>query len=346
MVEQYDIVFSSSDIEELQLLQLYDQLKTAAGITASGYQAEVSYLCRLSVDQLSGSFLQTFGAFLSYDGEGQWAEAVLDVVFVDDAAYQKLLERLELPNHVDTGQADDMILAAYVEGYLYWQEAPMDIVICDRDSGNLKTVHVTYVKDYPDLLPAEAGSTFRGYSLLLIAPYTTKAQFDELSPVEKPLLGMTFESDNPGQSTAQMQDMLDANGITADYSLYNLYAILEQNRNLSFIVQLFAAVFIVMITLIAVANVFNTISTNMKLRRRELAMLRSIGMGERDFNKMLCFECMLYGVRTMLWGLPLSAALSWLIYRSMVAGGGFQLQFLPFPGAVLALAHWVYFVWC
>ena len=66
-------------------------------------------------------------------------------------------------------------------------------------------------------------------------------------------------------------------------------------------------------------------------------MLRSIGMGERDFNRMLCFECMLYGVRTMLWGLPLSAALSWLIYRSMVAGGGFQLQFL-FPWSSLGFS--------
>ena len=337
VVEQYDIVFSSSDMEETELLQLYDQLKSTAGITVSGYQAEVAYPCCISAEQLSSSFLNTFGDFLDYDGKGQPAKATLDAVFVDDNAYQKLLERLNLPANVYNGQADSMILAAYVEGYLYWQDIPIDITLCDNSGNGVKTVRATFVKDYPDLLPAEAGSTFRGYSLLLIAPYTMKAQFDGLDTVEKTVLGMTFESDNPGQSTAQMQTILDANGITAEYSLYNLYAILEQNRNLNFIVHLFAAVFVLMITLIAVANVFNTISTNVKLRRRELAMLRSVGMAERDFNRMLCFECILYGARTMLWGLPLSVVSSWLIYRGMVAGGGFQLQFL-FPWSSLVLS--------
>lgn len=59
-------------------------------------------------------------------------------------------------------------------------------------------------------------------------------------------------------------------------------------------------------------------------------MLRSVGMSDRDFNRMMRFECLLYGVRTMLWGLPLSVFMSWLIYRAMVLGGGFELIFI-FP---------------
>jgi putative ABC transport system permease protein len=51
-------------------------------------------------------------------------------------------------------------------------------------------------------------------------------------------------------------------------------------------------------------------------------MLRSVGMSNRDFNKMMRFECVLYGARTMLWGLPLSGIISYLIYRGMVIGGG------------------------
>ena len=81
-----------------------------------------------------------------------------------------------------------------------------------------------------------------------------------------------------------------------------------------FIVNLFTIVFVAMISLIAVTNVFNTISTNIKLRRRELAMLRSVGMADRDFDRMMRFECALYGLRTLLFGLPLSLLVSWLIY--------------------------------
>jgi putative ABC transport system permease protein len=85
-----------------------------------------------------------------------------------------------------------------------------------------------------------------------------------------------------------------------------------------------------MISLIAVANVFNTISTNIKLRRRELAMLRSVGMSDRDFNKMMRFECALYGMRALLVGLPLAIIFSWLIYKGMVIGGAENIDFV-FP---------------
>lgn len=337
VVEQYDIVFSSRSMEENDLLQLYDAMKNAAHVTQSGYQAQADYPCVIRADQLSDQFLETFGPFLHVDPGAAAADAVLDVVFVDDGAYQRQLQRLGLPAAGHTGQDGEMLLAGYVEGYLYRQEEPMELTLCGADGSAAKTLRVTFVDDYPDLLPAEAGDQFRGYSLLLIAPYWAKASFDALGTAGTVTLGMTFESDNPGQSTAQLRAILDAAGVTADYTLYNVYAILEQNRNLKFIIDLFAAVFIGMITLIAVANVFNTISTNIQLRRRELAMLRSVGMAERGFNRMLCFECVLYGARTMLWSLPVSAALALLLYKGMVWGGGDMLRF-QFPWAGMGLS--------
>lgn len=331
VVEQYDIVFSSPDMEEAQLLQLYDQLKEVSGVTASAYQADVTYPCKINAGELSDHFLDTFGEFIKYDEKSQTADALLDAVFVDDDTYQSLLKSLNLSAEEYTGLAHNMIMAAYGEGYLYMQDEPMEFSLCNGNGDAVKNIRAAYVKDYPDLLPREADDgAFRGYSLMLIAPYEAKAQFDALGTAAAVKLGMTFESDNPGRSTSQMQTIIDANGITADYTLYNVYEILEQNRNLSFIINAFAAVFIVMITLISIANVFNTISTNIKLRKRELAMLRSVGMSDRDFNRMMCFECILYGVRTMLWGLPLSVFVSCLIYRVMVLGGGFELTFI-FP---------------
>ncbi len=73
-----------------------------------------------------------------------------------------------------------------------------------------------------------------------------------------------------------------------------------------------------LISLIAVANVFNTISTNIRLRRRELAMIRSVGMSDGDFTKMMNFECAFYGIRTILFGLPISGIVSWFIYKGLV----------------------------
>ena len=112
-----------------------------------------------------------------------------------------------------------------------------------------------------------------------------------------------------------MEMMIPTAGFTTSYTLYNIYSMLEQWNSLSFVINVFTWFFVIMISLIAVANVFNTISTNVRLRRRELAMLRSVGMSDRDFNKMMNFECVFYGLKTLLYGIPIAGILSWLIFE-------------------------------
>ncbi|HIR64604.1 MAG TPA: ABC transporter permease, partial [Candidatus Faecousia faecigallinarum] len=70
----------------------------------------------------------------------------------------------------------------------------------------------------------------------------------------------------------------------------------SSQRNLVTIINTFSYGFIVLISLIAVANVFNTMSTNVALRRREFAMLRSVGMTRGGINRMMNYECLLYGL--------------------------------------------------
>lgn len=152
---------------------------------------------------------------------------------------------------------------------------------------------------------------------------------------EKETKEMRFRSATPGQSTRQMKEILEGAGVTAEYTLENYYELFEQNRNLSFIVNLFTNVFAGMMALIAAANVVNTISTNIKLRRRELAMIRSVGMGERNFNKMMGLECVFYGLRTLLLALPIAGVLSYFIYR--VTGEGISFT-LPWGHIGISLA--------
>ena len=104
---------------------------------------------------------------------------------------------------------------------------------------------------------------------------------------------------------------------------------LDESRNMVFIANVFAYAFIVIISLIAAANVFNTISTDVRLRRRELAMLRSVGLSERDLSGMMRFECVCYGLRALRFGLPLALIASLAIYRGMVAGGADNIGFTP-----------------
>lgn len=136
--------------------------------------------------------------------------------------------------------------------------------------------------------------------------------------------GLTFWSESPGQTAEKMELVLEAMGVTGFGTLLNVHEKLEDNRNMLFIVNLFAVVFVAMISLIATVNVFNTISTNVRLRRRELAMLRSLGMGDRDFGRMMRFECLLYGMRTLLYGLPVAVLFSRLIFQGLIGVEGIE----------------------
>ena len=109
----------------------------------------------------------------------------------------------------------------------------------------------------------------------------------------------------------------------------------EENRNIVTIIQVFAYGFIVLISLIAAANVFNTISTNIALRRREFAMLKSVGMTAKGFNRMMNFECVLYGTRALLFGLPVSVGISYLIH--LAVSEGYQKDF-TLPWVALGIA--------
>ncbi len=95
----------------------------------------------------------------------------------------------------------------------------------------------------------------------------------------------------------------------ADYRDTEIY-----QRNLKTMVDVFSYGFIILITLICVCNVFNIVSTNVTLRRRDFGMLRSVGMENRKLNQMLMLECLRYGITATLWGLPLGIAANYGIY--------------------------------
>ncbi len=109
----------------------------------------------------------------------------------------------------------------------------------------------------------------------------------------------------------------------------------EENRSIVTIIEVFSYGFIILISLIAAANVFNTVSTNIALRRREFAMLKSVGMTAKGFNRMMNFECVLYGTRALLFGLPVSVGISYLIH--LAVSEGYQKDF-TLPWAALGIA--------
>ena len=57
----------------------------------------------------------------------------------------------------------------------------------------------------------------------------------------------------------------------------------------------------------------------MALRRREYAMLKSVGMDPARFGRMVAYESIFYGLKALLYGLPIGLILMYGIYLSIAS---------------------------
>ena len=87
---------------------------------------------------------------------------------------------------------------------------------------------------------------------------------------------------------------------------------LEQTMN---VMKIFVYGFIVVISLVSVTNIVNTISTNINLRKREFAVIKSIGVTPQGFKKMIYMESILYGILSLLYGIPIGICMNVLMNK-------------------------------
>lgn len=156
----------------------------------------------------------------------------------------------------------------------------------------------------------------------------------ELFKTDKPASpNIKIKSNNPSKTEKELRDMW---GIS---SIFNNTLEEENSRTLMLVINVFAYGFIVLISLISVTNVFNTIVTNLKLRQRDFAMLRSVGMTKSGFRRMMIFECLIYGTRALLFGIPVSFLMTFWIYKSVGISwnGGFLIPWTAYGIVIVSV---------
>ena len=134
-------------------------------------------------------------------------------------------------------------------------------------------------------------------------------------------INIYYDSSNPDR----LQDDIDILLKGYTYDVYNIAENVRMMENLYILIGIFLYGFIIVITLIGITNVFNTITTNMELRKPEFAMLKSIGMTSKEFNRMIRLETVFMGVKSLLFSIPIGIGLSYLIYNSLESNVKFEL---------------------
>lgn len=141
--------------------------------------------------------------------------------------------------------------------------------------------------------------------------------------LEMNLYTVGIETKDPDAVAESLEETLSDMGLS--YYVSNIAGSIQQMTSTIMVMQVFAYGFIALITLVSVFNIFNTISTSIELRRKEFAMYKSIGMTPHGFTRMINFESLFYGLQALLFGLPLSIAVSYLMNR--VLGDSITMPF-------------------
>ena len=142
---------------------------------------------------------------------------------------------------------------------------------------------------------------------------------------------LLINAEEPNKIEASLLDRAKEDARYSEIVINNVQQNLEAEKRIILIISIFLYGFITVITLIGVTNIFNTITTNMILRSKEFAMLKSIGMTKKEFNRMIILESIMYGTKSLLIGVPLGIGLSYAIYRSYAKSieFGYTLPLVP-----------------
>lgn len=122
-----------------------------------------------------------------------------------------------------------------------------------------------------------------------------------------------YDSTNPDK----LQDDIDELLNNYNYNINNVEENARMMEKLFTLVGIFLYGFIIVITAIGVTNVFNAITANMELRKPEFAMLKSVGMTTKEFNRMIRLETVFMGIKSLLFSIPIGIGLSYLIYYAL-----------------------------
>ena len=122
----------------------------------------------------------------------------------------------------------------------------------------------------------------------------------------------------------------------SEIRIFNIQESVRAQNAVVLVISIFLYGFIGVITLIGITNIFNTITTNMNLRKKEFAMLKSIGMTKKEFNKMIRLESIFYGVKSLIIGIPIGILLSYGMYN--VFKDNMQMSYnLPLKAIIISI---------
>lgn len=277
----------------------------------------------------------------SFIEEGMYPYQVT-INVLEDAVMQKYMTQIGLDNkHSDSASPSTVVINAiqykdqrtgkYSEGEAVKLKVgdELELSVFDPEAEKAIDLQSLKVAALTDVMPMGLMSNGDIASFNIII---SKDSFDKIMEGKgKDILAtrntqVFFTSGNPLRLQENIEEVQNTVGIRK-LSINNLYSYRQSEEQIIFLMSIFTNAFIILITAICAANILNTVSTSIALRKREFAMLKSVGITPKGFNRMLNYESIFYGIKALLYGLPISFAL--MLYIHKVLMSKFNFPFTP-----------------
>lgn len=204
----------------------------------------------------------------------------------------------------------------------------------DKSAGELTVAAVLDIS--PWCLPLNMNLFETENVWLLVSEKTMENIVNSDDYIPAAITSLCLDSDNPKATMAALDDYVKQYSNERGVSYYSSWKTIESNQNLLRIISVFAYGFIILMTAICTANIINTTSTGISMRRKEFAMLKSVGMTPKTFNRMIIYESLFYGVKALIFGMPAGLLFMWLFYKS-TAGSIYSRFTLPWLNIILVV---------
>lgn len=324
----YNIVVSSDESEDEKILEQYNKIKNMEGIEQSSIQ-KMGYLSigKQYINEEVGNY---------YGSGTKDNEIILPIIAIENIHFEELTKKLGITKEQVGGILADHTY--YYKNGKYTQNNQFKIKEGETIQGYIETPHQLGNKENNenDKTSTEIKIIKRlgEEETIGIGKYTNgiivSEEYLEKNIKQYAVSNLYIKAENPDEFSKLLDNIEDIN-----YTNYN--ESIKENRAMITVINIFVYGFITVITLIGVTNIFNTITTNMMLRSKEFAMLKSIGMTRKEFNSMIRLESIFYGLKSLIIGLPIGLGLSYVLYKSFNVSMEMQYSIPWIPIGISAL---------
>ncbi len=347
-VSDVDVVYYPDDMVELpELAQCFSQVE---GIQEMTYSTRRSGGIVLDEEKLTKEYREYIEKFpLSLMEEMEEPVKMEYIHYVEDGVYDRLAGQCGIPEEVCASENPPAVVLNRRQFTVYYTEMNGEANRLSYDMQMLRTEvsEIEIVDIYTETLEkslAQIGGKTeekpfgigdfegRGDGILMIYPERARV------PEERDVTKFYFKASDYDTMIRGIEQVIKEN-TWSDEGLMDYVAMQKEQKDMVTLAKVFSYGFISLLSLISVVNVFHTISTNIALRRRDFAMLRSVGMSKKGLLRMMHYECLLYGSKALMYGLPLSALMAALIHNvtTNVYESGFTLPWVPMGIASLSV---------